>query len=216
MRTLRRRNRVGGALLTAVLAAACSEEGGAGDGSSGTGGGTGAGGPPAGEVTCAADCTADLTAARAALEAGDAAGAFAQYRCADSRAAAFGAGLTRLLTMLEGPAVTQMMTHLGLSPLVAGDFLGPESIVSRRNRRWDGEGALAVTGAVTAALSFDHAQLRSGDWPTLDAEDWTTDATATLNLELDEPTALTTGTVLALGFDCTAAVPSRLMDPAFG
>ena len=109
--------RMGVALVTGALAAACTEDDGAS--TPGAGGSPGSGGPTAGEVTCRADCAADLTVARAALEAGDYAGALAQYRRADSREAAFGAGLTRMLTLLEGPAATQLMAHLGLAPLVA-------------------------------------------------------------------------------------------------
>ncbi|MBN2195979.1 MAG: hypothetical protein JW751_24390 [Polyangiaceae bacterium] len=175
----------------------------------GGGGSPGSGGPPAGEVTCGADCAADLTVARAALEASDYAGAFAQYRCADSREAAFGAGLTRMLTLLEEPAATQLMAHLGLAPLVATDLLGPDSIVSRLNRRWDGEGTLAVSGALTATLPFDRAQLEVGEWPCLEAVNWTSHAEADLYVEFTEPAALTAGSSFSITFDCAATSPSR-------
>lgn len=201
---------MGVALVTSALAAACTEDDVAS--TPGAGGSSGAGGPPAGEVTCGAHCAADLTAARAALEAGDYAGAFAQYRCADSREAAFGAGLTRVLTLLEGPAASQLMAHLGLAPLVATDLLGPDSIVSRLNRRWDGEGTLAVSGALAATLPFERAQLEVGEWPHLEAVDWTSDAEADLYVEFAEPAALAAGSSFAITFDCAATSPSRQMD----
>lgn len=203
--------RMGVALVTGALAAACTEDDVAS--TPGTGGSPSSGGPPAGEVTCGADCAADLTAARAALEAGDYAGAFAQYRCADSREAAFGAGLTRMLTLLEGPAATQLMAHLGLAPLVATDLLGPDSIVSRLNRRWDGEGTLAVSGALAATLPFDRAKLEVGEWPYLEAMDWTSDAEADLYVEFTEPAALAAGSAFAITFDCAATSPTRQMVP---
>src|SRR5262245_56520294 len=62
---------------------------------------------------CGGGCTADLEAGRERLAAGQMGEAFEALRCGDTPAAAFGAGIAKLLGAASGPAGDQLMRDLG-------------------------------------------------------------------------------------------------------
>ena len=179
----------------------------------GTGGTGGSGSNPLPVGECGKDCTTDLDAARSAMESGDFSTAFDLYECADTPEAAFGAGLARLLLMLEGEAATGILADLGLPPLEATDVMGPDSILSRLNERWDGEGFASVTGVVTANLTFDHGQQSLGDYPDFEAEDWASDANADLEIEFSDVAALGMEATFEVSYDCSLDQPTQHVDP---
>lgn len=77
-----------------------------------------------------ANCTADLNTARTALINGDYTAAFAQYRCGDTVEAAAGAAITKLATIVQGEAVTQIMSNFGSqTPLSFADLIGKNGLL---------------------------------------------------------------------------------------
>ncbi len=169
--------------------------------------------PPPNAAQCGDDCTTDLAAARAALEAGNFTRALNLYRCADTPEAAFGAGLSRLLVMLEGDAADGLAADLGLAPLVAADFLGPDSIIARLGSRWDGGGSVDVSGDLTATLAFDVGQQATGSYGYFSAQTVTSSDYSYLDIEVEDSAALQASTVMNVTFDCAASYPRRLVDP---
>jgi hypothetical protein len=181
-----------------------------------------AGTPP---LSCGADCRTDLAAARAALETADYQKAFDLYRCADTPEAAFGAGLTRIFLALEGNNADAVMADFGQPPLFARDLIGPNSILSRSAARWQGQGSLQLSGALSLALSFDRAQQpiptdpNSSGYGTFSATD-SSEADADLSIGFGYPGGtvgpLVTGAALGVSFDCASSYPSRTMDQRLG
>ena len=208
----------------ALGAAACGPapvSSGAGDDDDGD---SGPGPDPTPVASCAAACTTDLGAARTALTAGNYQGAFDLYKCADTPEAAFGAGLTRALLAFEGNNAKALLATFGEPPLPATDVFGADGVLGRSAARWNGDGSLALTGALEVSIPFDRAMHEVSDdvlysAGTVRAEDRTSAAHASFSLSLNtDSTAgpIANGTVLAVTNQCNTTFSSTNLDPRLG
>ena len=101
---------------------------------------------------CGGGCTADLEAGRAQLAAGRMQEAFAALKCADTPAAAFGAGIAKLFGAIESPAADQLLDDIAEEPFSATDVFGPSGYLARVEARWNGGAELTGRGCP----SLDH------------------------------------------------------------
>ncbi len=151
-------------------------------------------------------CKADPAAGRAALERGDFAAARVAYQCGDTREAAFGAGLATLLTAIESPSATQVLSDLGLPPFPATDLFGRTGAITRNAARWPGHGQVRLRTADAGGIDlvFERGQ------QVQDASRYvrmrSTTTLAHLNLELGART-LVAGESIALGRATTDFAP---------
>jgi len=167
-------------------------------------------------------CTADIPAARSALDAGDYARAFEFYQCANTAEAAFGAGLTRTLLILEGANAAAVLADFGEGPLPATDIFGGSGLLSREAARWQGQGKLLVSGAVALEVELNRAQQRipadtaADGFGRFRAEDWQSPQQAELSISLGYPSPtsepLVSGATLGVSFNCAGTFPTRTAD----
>lgn len=198
-----------GALLLLASTLSCESGDGGGDASPGDQ-------PSGAGVTrqCGGGCQTDLGAARASLEAGDFAGAYELYQCADSPEAAFGAGFSRILSALESDSGKAVLADLGYGPMSAADLLGPDSLASRWNARWSGSAQLAITGDVDLSANLRVEQEiheDDGEYLDVDLEGVDMESEARVELQIyyggrDRSQLPSAGSLFESSFDCQSGL----------
>jgi hypothetical protein len=158
--------------VSAVLMGACSTSGATGGdgGGGGHAGAPGAGGSAgvvvhgdAGLALCGPAACAAPGDGNAALAADDFTGALAAYRCGSTPEALFGAGLTTLITAIEGDSSKLVLSDLGFAPLSAKDLVGKAGLFARHASRWQGQGSVQIAsdgGPINLTASFDRGRQR--------------------------------------------------------
>jgi hypothetical protein len=131
-----------------LLPAACGKSGGGGTLGVSPNGVT----PSLTPLVCQASCNARTADGNDALNRSDYAAAFEAYRCGDTPEAAFGAGLSTLLTAIEGPSMTQVLSQLGQGGLKATDIASPNGWFARYLSRAKGTGTLTRSDASGGTL----------------------------------------------------------------
>ena len=205
------------ACAAALFAGSCSSGGGgADDPGAGSGGGSvfGSAAPSRDPVTaqriatkavnqkvgeCGGGCSADVAAGREHLSAGRMLEAFEAFKCADTPEAAFGAGIARVLGVVESPAGDAVLADFGLDPMPASDLFGPQGLLARSAARWNGQAQLTATGGV--ALQLETEQVAADDY---DLRVSTYQGASHIEFSIEtESTLNAVGTTVALQFDCT-------------
>lgn len=168
----------------------------------------------AGIVCGKVECKSDLSAAKAALIEGNYQAAWAQYRCGDTVEAAAGAALTKLATIVEGEAVTNLLADLGIdTPFSAKDVMGQGGLLYQLGQYYDGSCDIRIAGGITDAIQInsrihlDDYQYESGDAPVIIIG---SDVDADADLDADvmpEPERLPT-------YIISANQESRVFDPS--
>jgi hypothetical protein len=146
---------------------------------------------------CGGDCSADVASGRASLIAGNMQEAFAAYLCADTPEAAFGAGISKLLGVIESRAADRVLDDLGFPRFAASSLFGSSGVLARIAARWNGEAQLSVRGAIEIEISSQEVMADEWDISTRGSDDgrriWLTVAT-------DQ--SFPPGTNLELRYDC--------------
>lgn len=172
-----------GALLVVLVAGSCSSDGGDdGDcsacGSSGEGSVFGHGGPirdpdvaeriatkvVEGTVgSCGGRCTADFETGRQLLSEGRMLQAFDAFACGDTPERAFGAGIARVLSVVESEHGDAVLKSFGLEPMPASDLFGAQGLLARHAARWNGRAQLKLSGGVELELDSDRVAVDDYD-----------------------------------------------------
>jgi len=166
-----KRSRLSKLLLLACVAISGCPGGGGGDGPGGGGPGVGGGELGSGykpkavgtgavavqrvATGCGGTCAGNAESARASFAAGDYGAAFDAWQCGDTGEAAFGAGLSKLLSAFESKAADQVLADLGMPHFEAKSLLGPDGYLSRVAARFRGDGTLELSGERAANFTFN-------------------------------------------------------------
>jgi len=155
-------------------------------------------------TTCGGGCSADVSTGYASLREGKMLDAWNAFKCADSAEAAFGAGVARVLGVLESDAGDALMADLGHAPLPASDVFGPSGLLTRSAARWNGAAQLMITGGLELQIESGHV---AADDYALELS--THDGPRSVRLSIDTDPALVPGTAIALQYNC--ATGSRVL-----
>lgn len=128
------------------------------------------------------DCEADLEAAMSLLEEGRFNEAFDEYSCGDTAEAAFGAALTKMITLVESEGASRFLERAGYIPMKADELAGPGSALYQNGHYWLGGGRLSVQGGdldVSFELDRVHTDFDEGfsltghtEWTDADYDLW--------------------------------------------
>ena len=99
-----------------------------------------------------AACTSRPADGNEALKGSQYAAALDAYRCGDTPEAAFGAGLTTLLTAIEAEPMTKVLGQLGQAGLKATDIASPNGWFARYLSRSKGTGSITRSDASGATI----------------------------------------------------------------
>jgi hypothetical protein len=147
---------------------------------------------------CGGSCSADVGTGYARLREGRMLEAFDAFKCADNPEAAFGAGVARVLGVLESAAGDAVLGDLGYGHLPASDVFGADGWLARLASRWNGQAQLTVTGITMLQLDTD--QVSADDYELLVS---THDGARRVQFTIETDTILMPGALLAPQFNCT-------------
>jgi hypothetical protein len=151
-------------------------------------------------TSCGGGCSADVRAGHASLREGKMLEAWNAFKCADTPEAAFGAGIARVLGVLESDAGDAVMADFGLAPLPASDVFGPSGLLARQAARWNGDAQLTIAGGLS--LQIDSGHVTADDY---ELEVSIYDGPRNARFSIDTDLTLAPGTVIAPQYNCAAA-----------
>lgn len=164
--------------------------------------------------SCGSSCSADVSAGYERLGEGHMLEAWNAFKCADTPEAAFGAGIARVLGVLESEAGDRIMGDLGLPELPASDLFGANGWLARASARWNGSAQLSTSGGLELVIDSKHVM----------ADDWalqlkTDVGTKRITLEIETDEQWSAGTLITSQYDCAnggrnlaAALPFLSLD----